>query len=77
MAEPLTGELRRQVDDLVERYRDRCLWFLRRDYFPQDTDSVLRTLSYIQRYGDMEAFQRADGLIQWLSRNTSEPSAGS
>jgi hypothetical protein len=28
---------------------------------------VLRTLDYIRRYGDREAFQKAGELYQWLS----------
>ena len=44
--------VRRQVNQLVDAYRDRCLWFLRADYYPTDLPDVLRTLDYIRRYGD-------------------------
>ena len=37
-------DLRRQVNQLVDEYRDRCLWFLRKDYYPTDLPDVLRTL---------------------------------
>ena len=67
--------LRRQVNELVDAYRDRCLWFLKADYYPADLPDVLRTLDYIRRYGDREAFRRAGELYQWLSPDSSRPSA--
>ncbi|MBP7050031.1 MAG: hypothetical protein KBE65_03360 [Phycisphaerae bacterium] len=69
--------LRRQVNQLVDRYRNRCLWFLRADYYPTDLPDVLRALDYIRRYGDREAFRQAGELYQWLSRDSSGPSAAS
>jgi len=65
---PTDDDLRRQVNQLVDEYRDRCLWFLRADYYPTDLSEVLRTLDCIRRYGDREAFRRAGELHQWLSR---------
>ena len=73
----MTEDMQRQVNDLVETYRDRCLWFLRRDYYPTDVESALRALGHIQRHGDLKAFQRAGELIQWLSPHSSSPSAAS
>jgi len=70
-------DVRRQVNQLVDAYRDRCLWFLRADYYPTDVADVLRTLDYIRRYGDQEAFRKAGELHQWLSQDSSKPSAGS
>jgi hypothetical protein len=55
-------DLRRQINQLVDEYRDRCLWFLRADYYPTDLPDVPRTLDYIRRYGDREAFRRAGGI---------------
>jgi len=72
----MTENLQRQVNELVETHRDRCLWFLRSDYYPADVDSALRALHYIQRHGDLKAFQRAGELIQWLSPHSSKPSVG-
>jgi hypothetical protein len=69
--------LQAAVNQLVERYRDVCLWFLRADYYPQTPEQMERTLRYIQRHGNMQAFQEAAELLQWLSRNSSEASAGS
>lgn len=71
----IDDDLRRQVNLLVDTYRDRCLWFLRADYYPSDLTDVLRTLDYIRRYGDQEAFRKAGELHQWLSRDSSKPSA--
>ncbi len=41
---PIDEDLRRQINQLVDQYRDRCLWFLRADYYPTDLPEVLRTL---------------------------------
>jgi len=60
---------------LVDDYRDRCLWFLRPGYYPKDTEEALRTLSQIERHGDVEGFKRAGELRQCLSQTTSAPSA--
>lgn len=65
----------RAVNELVDEYRDRCLWFLRRDYYPETNQERLRVLGYIERYGDVAAFRRAGALRKWLSRSFSEPSA--
>jgi len=72
---PIDEDLRRQINQLVDTYRDRCLWFLRADYYPTDRQEVLRTLDYIRRYGDREAFRKAGELYQWLSPDSSRPSA--
>ena len=69
--------VRRQINQLIDVYRDRCLWFLRADYYPTRREDMLRTLDYIRRYGDREAFRKAGQLYQWLSLNSSEPSAAS
>jgi hypothetical protein len=65
------------VQELVDKYRARCLWFLRADYYPgTDAERVL-VLRYIEQYGDREAYQRAAPIRQWLSRNSSAASAAS
>ena len=63
--------------DLVDDYRDRCLWFLRRDYYPATVEEALRVLDSIQRNGDREAFKRASEVRRWLSPSSSATSAGS
>jgi hypothetical protein len=74
---PINEDVRRQINELVDMYRDRCLWFLRADYYPTDRPDVLRVLDYIKRYGDREAFRKAGELSQWLSLNSNEASAAS
>jgi len=64
-----------RVNSLVDEYRTRCLWFLREDYYPQTTTDALRVLEYIERHGDVAAFQKAATLRQWLLQNSSAPSA--
>lgn len=73
---PVVEDVAAAVDALVDAYRTRCLWFLRADYYPTTAEERLRVLGYIQRHGDREAFQRASPLIAWLSRPSSERSAG-
>lgn len=69
--------VRQCVHRLVDEYRDRCLWFLREDYYPITLEQQLRTLRRIERHGDREAFRKAAELRQWLLQNSSEPSAAS
>jgi hypothetical protein len=68
---PAADELRLLVDE----YRDRCLWFLRRDYYPATPDEALRVLDAVARHGGVDAFQRAARLRSWLSHRTSATSA--
>ena len=60
---------------LIAEYLERCLWFLRPDYYPVTPDEVLRVLDYIQRHGDREAFRRADEVRRCLFPPTSATSA--
>ncbi len=62
---------------LVDEYRDRCLWFLRADFYPRTLEERLRVLDTIQRYGDRTAFQRAAEARKWLLQRSSERSAAS
>jgi hypothetical protein len=59
---------------LVDDYRDRCLWFLRSDFYPSDRKEILRTIGYIERYGDRRAFERTAEIRRWLSRHSSASS---
>ena len=70
-----TGHLQKEVNALIDQYRARCLWFLREDDYPVDREDMLRTLDYIKRYGDLEAFHRASTLAAWLSTPSSGRSA--
>ena len=62
---------------IVDKYRDRCLWFLRPGYYPESLEEALRVLESIQRHGDREAFKRAGEVRRWLSQGISAKSAGS
>lgn len=65
------------VDALVDEYRQRCLWFLREDFYPASLEERLRVLEYIQRHGDREAYRRAAEVRTWLSPSSNEKSAAS
>jgi hypothetical protein len=58
------------VDRLVDEYRQRCLWFLRSEYYPVTHAERLQVLEYIERHGDREAFRRAAEIRRWLSRTS-------
>jgi hypothetical protein len=72
---PDPAAIREAVNRLVDDYRDRCLWFLRLDYYPQTVDERCRVLDLIVRHGDLEALRRASEIRQWLSPRFSETSA--
>lgn len=63
------------INQLVDEYRTRCLWFLRSDYYPETPEQQLRILSTIERTGDLAAFRRVSTLRQWVSRHSSARSA--
>jgi hypothetical protein len=64
-----------QVHELMDEVRDRCLWSLRRDYYPASAAEAIRVLEMIEQHADVALFRRAATLRQWLSRNSSDPSA--
>jgi hypothetical protein len=64
------------VAKLVDEYRQRCLWFLREDYYPGTPSDALRALEYIERYGDLAAFRKVAPVKKWLLQNSSGRSAG-
>jgi len=68
-------EIMTAVRQLVDAYRDQCLWFLRRDYYPTSYEEVLRALAYIERHGDQAGYRRAVEIRRWLSRRSSAASA--
>jgi len=73
----LDHDLMRAVQALSDEYRDQCLWFLRRDYYPSEREEVLRLLAYIERYGDLKASQQRAEIRRWLSQRSSAASASS
>jgi hypothetical protein len=54
------------IDRLVDQYRDQCLWFLRKDFYPRTLEERLRVLGYIERYGDRSGFEKAAKARRWL-----------
>ena len=62
---------------LVDEYRDRCLWYLRPDFYPTTTEEAHRVLDAIQRHGDRDGFRRAARVREWLSHPSSATSASS
>jgi hypothetical protein len=69
--------IQREIDELVEGYRSRCLWFLRPDFRPRTNAEILSVLGHIEAHGDRAAFQRVAAIRQWFSRHSSERSANS
>ncbi len=59
-------EAREALAELIEEYRDRCLWFLRPDYVPQTPEECRRILDLIERYGDQAGYRRAEEIKAWL-----------
>ena len=64
----------KRILSLIEEYRDRCLWFLRSDYVPTTNDEIIQVLTYIERYGDRNAYIRSEEIKRWLSRHSKERS---
>ena len=64
-----------EVYQLVDEYRDRCLWFLRPDYYPQTIREAVTVLEAIEKHGDRAAFQKAATLRRWFLQNSKENSA--
>ena len=62
------------VSALVDEYRESCLWFLRKDYYPHTPYEACRVLEQIERHGDVAAFRKAAELRQWLSQNSNASS---
>jgi hypothetical protein len=65
------------IRTLVDRYRTECLWFLRRDYYPQTAEEVERVLRLIEQHGDLDAAREVAATRRWLSPPSSVASAGS
>jgi len=63
-------QMQGEIHKLVEEYRDRCLWFLRPDYWPDSREHVLRTLDLIERYGDRAGYKRAEEIRTWLLQDS-------
>ena len=71
-----TAKVMQQVRALVDEYRERCLWFVRADYYPETVGDAVRVLGAIERHGDLPAYKRAATLRQWLLQHSNEMSVG-
>ena len=60
-----------QFAELVEEYRERCLWFFKAD-MPTERDAQLYALDCIERYGERNACIQTRELKQWLLQHSSE-----
>ena len=60
------------VNLLVDEWRDRALWFLREDYYPQTDVERHRVLDYIDERADVRTFQRVSELRKCLSPKRSQ-----
>lgn len=67
-------QIQEAVSGLVDRYRTRCLWFLRSDFYPSSPAERLYVLDQIQRHGDRQGYLEAAALWLWLSRPSSATS---
>jgi hypothetical protein len=65
------------IRQLVDDYRERCLWFLRADFYPATPEEAERVIEAVQRHGDREGFRRAARIREWLSLPSSATSADS
>lgn len=63
-----------EVSQLVREYRATCLWFLDERFEPTTPEAALRALTYIERYGDRQAYRKAVELKSWLSQNSNAKS---
>ena len=59
-------DVQKELAELIEECRDRCLWFLRPDYMPKTPEEVRRVLDLIERYGDLAGYRRAEEIKAWL-----------
>lgn len=64
----MDAEIRRLVDE----YRDRCLWFMKPDYFPASPEERSMVLDSIVRHGDRTAYQRVMEIRRWLSQSSGD-----
>ncbi|MCG8459639.1 MAG: hypothetical protein MI919_25445 [Holophagales bacterium] len=62
----LPSRVEQEIDELIEQYRDPCLWYLRPGIVPSTREARLRALDRIGRHGDRRAFVRVGELKKWL-----------
>ncbi len=66
----------RAIDALVEECRVEALWSFRADFRPRNDRERRQVLEAIQERSGRDVFRRAGVLRAWLSRHSSDESAG-
>jgi hypothetical protein len=64
-----------EINQLVDEYRQRCLWFLGEHFYPETREDIVKTMDYICRYGDSAAFRKATEIKSWVLQNIKKQSA--
>ena len=65
------------IAELMARYRERCLWYLKENFVPTTLPEALQVLDAIEQHGDLAAFRETRRLRAWLSPASSAISAAS
>jgi hypothetical protein len=73
----LRAGVRAAIDALIDANRLRCLWYVRRDYYPSTDEEREQVLLQIERHADRDTYRRARELRRWLSQSSSAGSAAS
>lgn len=66
-----------EINRPADAHRTECLWFLRRDYFPETTAERLQVLKYLEEHGDRATFVAARSLRDCLLQHSKDKSAAS
>ena len=73
----LTDEQKSKLKLLIDQCRDSCLWYMRKDYYPENLESSIRVLNNIESYASRDIYIEARKLKLWLLQNTKKQSADS
>jgi hypothetical protein len=63
--------------ELIERCRQRCLWFTNPGSVPTDRATQIELLKLVERYGTRAEFVEAKRLREWLSQSCNAAFSGS
>ena len=67
-------QVNQRISELINEYRERCLWFMKPDFLPETEEERHRVLDLIVRHGDRRAYERVMEIRQWLSQRSSSRS---
>ena len=65
----------KQINDFIDKSRAKCLWYLNRNYYPNDLESFLNILNKIKNHSTVNEYKQACKFEQWLLQNFNEKSA--